>query len=200
MHNFMKKATALVASYNEKLAQNGIRAELSRRYFETKVEEYSPTNPSLIDYAICRRARKREKKNGYNFRDNSFYCIVLGLSPLEKGIVPREYIREYSFILRSTERLYIGDAPKENSRAHDKILAKIEKRLRKILKRSQCEPPERVCRDTVWDALRYMGRNYTYKSKVLGRLRAEVEIIFTVLFTVLVFAAFLAVHFFINTI
>ena len=62
MQNFIKKASELVASYNKKLAAYGIAIELSRKYSETKVEEYSPSHPSLIDYAIQNRAKKQEKK------------------------------------------------------------------------------------------------------------------------------------------
>ena len=126
MQRTIQKVTALVASYNEKLEARGICIEVSRKYFETSAHSYLPSRPTLIDYFIENKLDMREKKKGYGYRKNSFYCIVLRLCPIDSALVPGRLCREYSFVIKSTTRMYIGETPKEKRAPEEKLLAKIE--------------------------------------------------------------------------
>ena len=132
MKNFTQKLSSLVDEYSAKLAENGVTLEMSRKYFETNPEEYSTSagnSNAILDEIIRSSARKREKKKGYDRKPNRFYSIVFKISPSEKGLLPKELCREYSFIQRSTERQYVGEEPKERTCSEDKLLSKIEKNL-----------------------------------------------------------------------
>ena len=197
MKHFMQKLTELVNEYNSRLCEYGIAADISRKYFETKVAEHSTSvnhTITVLDEIIKHNAKKREKKKSYDYQPNRFYCIVLKITPCEKELVPKEFCREYSFIQRSTERQYIGDSPKEKKSKEDDLLAKIEKKLSKILNKAKKHSPAEICRDTFWDIPRYLDKRYAYKSKILGRMRVFWEIIFLVIFPVILFILIFALY------
>ena len=67
----------------------------------------------------------------------------------------------------------------------EKILSKIEKRINKLLSKSQKNTPQKVCKDNLFDAIRYTAPRYGYKRRFLNRERADWELIFLISFGVL---------------
>lgn len=180
MQTIVEKTEAVVNKYKEALAAKGITITVSKRYFETNVEERIGRAGlfNTIDRAID---RKVENKKRYNYQRNRYHCIVLSVLPAEKGIVRREYCKEYAFVLKKVERAHIGMEPRKISYEEEKLLRKIEKRIVKILSKAQKNSTARVCKDTFFDALRYTSSKYGYKRKVLNTDRANWELIFLIL-------------------
>ncbi len=66
-----------------------------------------------------------------------------------------------------------------------KILSRIEKRINKILRKSQKNSPKKVCKDTLFDAIRYTAQRYEYKRRFLNKERADWELFLLISFGVL---------------
>lgn len=189
----MQKVQSVIDKYKEQLDANGIKITVSKRYFEEAVNErIGNTGNTAIFNGIDRALdRKRESKKGYNHERNRYHCIILSVSPTQKGAVRREYCREYAFALKKVERAHIGMKPRKRVYEEQKVLLKIEKRINKILKKSKKSTPQKVCKDTFWDAIRYTLTRYGYKRRFLGRKRVDWELIFIVFFGLLAFAVVL---------
>lgn len=190
MQGFKNKVQDIIDKYKDSLASKGIKITVSKKYFETEVQERSGgTGAMAIFNAIDRvQDRKKEKKNGYNYERNKYHCIVLSLCPIDKNLVCREYCREYSFFLRKVERAHIGLEPSRIAYEENKVLAKIEKRILKIIKKSEKHTPQRVCGDTLRDALRYsFSYKYEYKKTILGKDKTSWEIFFAIIAGILAF-------------
>lgn len=190
MNEIRQKTQSIIDKYEEELTAKGIQITVSKRYFETQVgERMGGTGNQAIFNAIERaRDRKKEKEEGYNRQSNRYHCIVLSVLPRDKDTVSREYCKEYAFVLRKVERAHIGLEPRKTTYEESKILAKIEKRILKILEKVERTTVQKVCKDTFCDALRYSASKYSYKRRFLGKERATWELIFLVLTVVLVFA------------
>lgn len=187
MREIIEKTNAVLEKYSKQLADNGIKITVSKRYFEDEVGERSGNIGNTAIFNEIDRAfdRKREKKKGYHHVRNRYHLIVLSVIPIKKDIVHREYCREYAFVLKKVERAHIGIEPKKNIYEEQKLLSKIEKRTIKILRKAQKNAPQKVCTDTLFDALRYTTPRYGYKRKFLNTERANWELIFLILFGVL---------------
>jgi len=183
----MEKIEAVADKYKAALAVNGIKITTSKRYFETDVEERIGRAGlfNTIDRAID---RKVEKKKGYNHQRNRYHCIVLSVAPTEKGVVRRGYCKDYAFVLKKVERAHIGMEPRKILYEEEKLVAKIEKRIVKILSKAQKRDAVKVCKDTLYDALRYTSTKYGYKRKILNMHRANWCLIFLLLGGALAFA------------
>ena len=156
MQEIIEKVNAVLEKYSEQLADNGIKVTVSKRYFEESVgERIGNTGNTAIFNEIDRALdRKREKKKGYHHIRNRYHVIVLSVIPVKKDIVRREYCRDYAFYIHKIERPHIGTDPKEFTYEEQKILSKIEKRINKLLRKSQKNTPQKVCKDTLFDAIR----------------------------------------------
>ena len=187
MQEIIEKANAVLEKYSEQLADNGIKVTVSKRYFEESVgERIGNTGKTAIFNKIDRALdRKREKKKGYHHIRNRYHVIVLSVIPFKKDIVRREYCRDYAFYIHKIERPHIGTDPKEFTYEEQKILSKIEKRINKLLRKSQKNTPQKVCKDNLFDAIRYTAPRYGYKRRFLNRERADWELIFLISFGVL---------------
>lgn len=183
---FKTQVQKLVASYAEKLAQHGVELRVSKRYFEVPVTERMMNG---IAGEIDRiKARKREKENGYHHQRNKYYCLLLSLVPTEGG-VRKDRCKDYAFILRKRDRGYIGDPPVESMADEEKLLAKIERKIRRICRQAERRTAQRVCVDTLWDALRYVcSGKYGYKDLILGKDRMWFELGLFIAVAVLVLA------------
>ena len=81
--------------------------------------------------------------------------------------------------MKQVVRPYIGEAPEETFYNEEKILAKIEKTILKILKKADKMSVQQVCQDTFWDALRYsFFSKYGYKNNFCGKDRFTWDMIF----------------------
>ena len=183
MKELKEKAQALIDQYSPELADKGLKILLSKRYFESKVGERSGMHGvGAIFNSIDRaRDRKEEKEKGYNYQRNKYHCIVISIIPSNPSTLKRAECRDYAFLLEKVERAHIGQEPRKISYEKDKVLAKIERRISKILKKSQRTSPEKICKNNLLDALRYShGAKYQYKSFFLGKDRFAWDLIFGV--------------------
>ena len=166
MQEIMEVVDIIIDKYSEDLKANGIRITASKHYFEARVRQRFVIGENYKVYkSIIREIdRKNEEKKGYNHVRNRYHSIVLSVHPIEKGIVRREYCKEYAFPLKKVERAYIGTKPKKTTYGEQKLLSKIEKRLLKILKKAERKKTQELCRDRIFDAFRYaMQRKYKFK-------------------------------------
>lgn len=163
----MQHIEALVESYAQALAEKGIRCKVSKRYFESVVLSRSRDTLMIDD---------RVEKKRYREMPNRYYGVVLRFSPLQSELVEKALCKEYVILLRRIERPHRGAAPREYRYPEEQVLRAVERRLLTILRRAESQPPARVCRDTVWDAVRYMCHTrYSYKKKILGKDRDVLE-------------------------
>ena len=125
MQEIIEKVNAVSEKYSEQLADNGIKVTVSKRYFEETVgERIGNTGNTAIFNEIDRALdRKREKKKGYHHIRNRYHVIVLSVIPIHKGIVHREYCRDYAFYIHKVERAHIGMEPKKYTYEEQKILS-----------------------------------------------------------------------------
>ncbi len=182
----------MVAGYEARLAENGIKIAVSKKYFETEVEQRNTSINSLFVNRIMQKLdEKREAKNGYHYNRNIYHCIVITVMPIDKTLVKKEFCRSYSFILRKVERAHIGEIPMRIEYAENKLLSKIEKRILKILKKAEKQSAQKICKDTFLDACRYSASTkYDYKDRILGKDRYFWEIGFMIAVAVLVVVGF----------
>lgn len=183
---FKAQVQELAAPYAETLAQRGVELRVSKRYFEMPVTERMISGiRGEIDRA---KARKREKENGYHHQRNTYYCLIVSLVPADGG-VRKDRCKDYAFVLRKRERGYIGDPPVESAAEGEKLLAKIERRIQKICRKAEKHTAQKVCTDTLWDALRYVcSAKYAYKDPILGKDRTWFELGLILGIAVLIFA------------
>ena len=120
---------------------------------------------------MLRLAEKKEAKTHKFVRDR-YHTVVLRFSPSEEGLLPAELCREYAFLLKKKDRIFIGETPKEKLYDTEKVKRRLEKRLQKMIRLSQRKGAQRACRDTWRDAMRYMtSKRYIYKKRILGKDR-----------------------------
>ena len=187
MQEIIEKVNVILEKYSEQLADNGIKVTVSKRYFEESVgEQIRHSGESIILNEIERSLdRKREEKKGYHHIRNRYHVIVLSVIPFKKDIVRREYCRDYAFYIHKIERPHIGTEPKKFIYEEQKILSKIEKRINKLLRKTQRNTPQKVCKDNLFDAIRYTAPRYGYKRSFLNKERADWELIFLISTSVL---------------
>ena len=171
MQEFKEKVQSLIDKYSPKLSKNGLKIHISKRYFEKEVEERwsSHGKGQQIFNIIDRAIDDRKEKKKYYYQKNRYHTIVLTLM-LENDTVPLEMCRNYAFVIKKTERAHIGEEPRKIAYKEEKLLLKIEKLLQKVVKRASNNNAEKVCKDTVFDALRYsLLVKYQYKKRILGK-------------------------------
>ena len=183
MKGIRNKVLELIDKYQDRLAAKGIEIVLSKRYTEETVGERSGSSAyagSVIINSFERaRDKKREVEKGYNFEPNKWHSLVLTVVPLDKKLVHRTSCREYAFVLKQVVRPHIGEAPEETVYKEEKILAKIEKTILKILKKAEKMSVQQVCKDTFRDAFRYSFLSkYGYKDNFCGKDRFTWDMIF----------------------
>jgi hypothetical protein len=176
MQDIKNKAIEIIEKYEDKLTAKGIKITVSKKYFESAVLErhnsYGGVVGAYFSYLDRARDRRDEIKNGYNFEKNKYHCLVLTLSPLDKTKLTHKDCREYAFLLKKAERAHIGIEPQRKSYEEAKVLAKIEKRIVKILKKAETQTVQQIYKNTIFDALRYVSSSkYEYKEKFCGKDR-----------------------------
>ena len=171
MKELKEKAQSLIDKYSSELSKNGLKIRISKRYFEQEVDERwaSHGNGQQIFNIIDRAIDDKKEKKKYYYQKNRYHTIVLTLMT-ENDTVPLEMCRDYAFAMKKTERAHIGEEPRKVTYKEEKLLLKIEKILQKTVKRASNKNAEKVCKDTVFDALRYSFLvKYQYKKKILGK-------------------------------
>ncbi len=183
MKELTDKVSELKNKYEEQFVTHGIKISISRRYFEKDVEEKisGTANAGAALFAPIERAldREREVNKGYNYQPNRFHCILLSVMPVEKSLVKKDDCREYAFVVEKVTRAHIGIEPAHSAYKEDKILAKIEKRILKILKRASKKSVIKICKNSVSDIIRYsFSPKYEYKTEYCGKERFTWDMIF----------------------
>ncbi len=162
----LKKAVeTLVSKYNKELGENGITINVTKKYFERKVKDWRFLKH---DYSFGFLYRRREKT--FQNLPNRYNCIVLTITPSDKILLKKDICKDYSFFIRKAERYHTGAKPKEYIIKKETLIAKIEKKIKKILRKSSITSAEKLCKDTWLDAMRYiLNSEYGYKKRVLNK-------------------------------
>ena len=182
MQEIYQKASELLDAYKEQLAAKGVKITLSKKYVESDVEVGSAGhNAGSAIFNIIEHAyrRKKEIDKGYDYEKNKYHSLVMTVIPLEKRLVNIEDCREYAFVVKKTERAHLGEKPEKKTYQEAQVLAKIEKRIQKILRKADKRTAQQICQNTFRDALRYSySIKYEYKTRFCGKERYNWEMIF----------------------
>jgi len=187
-----EKVTELLNKYNTMLVNYGIEITLHRRSFTEEVEkinhygDYSIFN--LLEYIFINR-KIEEKK--YHHIPNRYKLLVLQVKPTRKTSANQKDYKTYAFLVYQFLRAHQGDSPLEWQRKEQSVVAKVEKRLKKLLKRAKKSASPDWCNNTLWDALRYSVANkYGYIENYCGKSRYFWEVLWICLLTlpILLFA------------
>ena len=192
MKELKEKAQSLIDKYSPELATKGLKVLLSKRYFESAVFERSTGYNGSVILSSVERAldHKKEKKYGYNYKKNQYHYLILTICPTDKKLHCRVDCREYAFTLKMVVRPHIGEEPRQIICRENKILSRMEKQIRKILKKAENSPIEKVCQNTITDAFRYaLHPKYEYKERFCGKGRFTWEMIFLAALCILVFGS-----------
>ena len=179
------KAEAIVKKYESELLEKGIKCEVSRKYVESVVEN---TDFSYKDHINNPKYERRKNLK------NKYYVIVLTVSPIKKGEVEKKECKDYSFVVSKSERVFKYAKPKEKFYDEEKILSQIEKQIQKILNKAQTKPLIKICKNNLFDALRYATLpKYNYKKSYLGKDKYTWQIIFRIAIPIVVVGALIGV-------
>ncbi len=184
MQNELKeKALDLVEQFSEELASKGLACEISQKYFQHKVSpsSFNPNHRGLVfilSEAFLRRIKQSREKEIFKNQPDKYYTLVLKFVPCDKALVKKPDCKEYSFLCKKITRYEAGYAPKEKDYQLDKILGKIEKRIRKTLNKAEKMSVEKICKNNLWDNFRYLNsEKYHYKKTVFGKDKNFVELV-----------------------
>ena len=192
MMDIIDRVQETIDGYECELSSKGLVISVHKRYFEKTVFYGSCYS---LDRAID---DKYELKHGFRFRPNVYECVVLTISPKEKGRIKKELCRDYSYLIEKTARPYFGCKPKTKIYSEDKIIASIKTRIEKILKKAEYRSTEELCKDTVYDVFRYNRVKYGYKKRILNKDRYSLDpiiLVAEILFYLLVLLAAIVLAF-----
>ena len=164
------RVNELVEKYSDELAKRGIVCKVERKFFETTVHTKT-NNRDVFDIVENIYLEKKENKR-YQGQNNRFVGVLMKFYPAKVGIVKIGDCREYFYTARKIHRHYRGVEPVERVYGDEKILAKIEKRILKVLRDADAKGIEFALKDRIFDVSRYMsfgGYEGPYKRKALGR-------------------------------
>ena len=165
------KINALLESYQPQLNKLEIDYKVSKKYFELKTGPVYATS-NLLSKISQYFAKKREDKY-YKHQNNRYYCVVLAFYPIGTYKNKKSLCKEYSFLLRKTERMEEGYAPKNKVNSEEKILRKVEKFIRKIISKAEVKGSEKACAESRVDLFRYLFNvEYCYMKRIRGKERA----------------------------
>lgn len=190
----MEKIQKLLLKYEGEFSKKGLSYTVSKKYFEVKTP-LRLRHHNTLDIFFRHIAKKRENKNFHHQR-NRFHSAVISFYPSVKGILKKNECKEYAFLLYEISRYEEGYAPKERKYKEEKILRKIEKKIKHILKLSEKKNVEVICKETKKDIFRcFFLRPYGYKKTVAGIDLGTFELIFTASFLVMLWIVALVVSF-----
>lgn len=152
----------IIAKYSEDLLQKGVKCTIHKRHFQQHIshEPHTPTNSGL--FFLIDKAIHKFRLRFLPFKDDDFNCIVIKFEPTDTTLKKAD-IKEYAFIASYREDY------KNRKYSSSKIPEKAEKLIRKIIKKLRKTSADKVCKDTVFDVLRYTTQvKYIYKKQILG--------------------------------
>ncbi|MBE6590823.1 MAG: hypothetical protein E7646_02145 [Ruminococcaceae bacterium] len=182
MSDLKDKLEEINNKYSERLKMLGLELKISKKYFESMVGEGhggpSSSAVGLLNQLSRSLDRRREKK--YKNQPNRYHCIVISLVPAAKDKMGQRSFREYAFLIRKTERAHLGLAPEEKVYAKEKLAAKIDKRIEKLIKKAEGSSSKKACTDSARDLFRYVfSKKYLYKDSILGKDASFWDLVFS---------------------
>lgn len=183
-----EKASAIIEEYNNQFSKYGFKCKVSRKYSVQRVFSYKRHN-GVID-EIENTVRENIEKNKYKNAPDRYQSLVITLSPLKGKI---KSCREYAFLIRGIQRFKVGDKPEELKIREEKVLEKIEKLLKRLLAKAEKTSPEKLCKNTVTDIMRYcLLAKYGYQKGEILNIKRRIELILFILTLVIVSALYLS--------
>lgn len=183
-----EKASVIVEEYNSQFDKFGLKCKISRKYSVQRVFSYK-RHDGVID-EIENTVRENIEKNKYKNVPDRYQSLVITLSPLKGKI---KSCREYAFLIKGIYRYKIGDKPEEIKIREEKVLDKIEKLLRKLLSKAEKTSPEKLCKNTFTDIMRYCFlAKYSYQKGEILNTKRRFELILFILALVICSAIYLS--------
>lgn len=173
------KVVELANQYNMTLMEHGVEISMHRRSFKEEVKEYSYMGLhgffNFLEYILVNK-KIEEKK--YHHIPNRYKLLILQVAPISKTIANKKNGKKYAFLLYQLSRAHQGDKPIEWQRKEEAVIARVEKRLKKLLRQAQKSTSPNWCNDTLVDALRYtLSKKYAYLEDYCGKSRDFWEIL-----------------------
>ncbi len=167
-----EKVTELINQYNTMLIEHGVEITVHRRSFTEEVEKYNHFGRySLFDLLEYIFINKKIEKKKYYHTPNRYKLLVLQVNPIKKTVNKKDY-KKYAFLVCQFSRAHQGDKPIEWQYKDQSVIAKVEKRLKKLLKQAKKSTSPVWCNNTLWDALRYsVATKYNYIENYCGKSR-----------------------------
>ena len=176
--NIMDRIDTIIDKYEPQLTQKGIGCKVSKKYFEVKTDPAYATG-NLLSKISRFFAKKRENKL-FKHQNNRYQCVVLCFYPIEKDGLKANACKEYSFMLKKTERIEEGYTPKSKVNNEAKILNKIERLFVKIMKESEKYSTKKICAEKWYDIFRYLFKvEYGYKKRIFNKKRDFWNLLFS---------------------
>lgn len=192
--NIINKINAVIDRYESELNKKGLVCKVSKRYFEVKPDS-AYTTSNLFSGILGCLAKKCEDKY-FKHQNNRYHCVVLCFYPIERNKSKISDCKEYSFMLRKTERVEEGYAPKSRIFDEEKLLNRIEQLIAKIIKKAEKISPENVCKDKWYCIFRYLFKiEYSYKNYILGKNRIFWDVIFSSIIITVISVVFTTFYF-----
>ena len=178
--------------YNSVLCEHGVEVTLHRRSFTENVKCFNHYGPhsffDLLEYILIKK-KIEEKK--YHHIPNRYAMFVLQVQPIKKRTANKKDYKKYAFLVYQFSRAKQGDEPIEWQYKEQSVITKVEKRLKKLLKRAEETASSDWCDNSLWDALRYsVSKKYEYIANYCGKSRHFWEVLWicAFVFPVLLFA------------
>ena len=176
--NIIDRINTIIDKYEPHLTEKGIACSASKKYYEVKAAP-SYTTSSLLSKIHNYFANKRENKY-FKYQNNRYQCVVLCFYPIENDGLKANACKEYSFMLKRTERLEEGYTPKSKVNNEEKILNKIERLFVKIIKKSERCSTRIICAEKWYDIFRYLFKiEYGYKKRIFNKERNFWDLLFS---------------------
>ena len=166
-----KKVVELVNRYNTELYEHGFEVTLNHRIYTEDVEPYNAYGQysllNLLEYILI---RKRIENKKYHHIPNRYKLLILQVQPINKSLPNKADYKKYAFWEYQLWRTHQGEKPIEWKYKEQSVVAKVEKKLKRLLKRAKKSTSSNWCNNTLWDALRYsFSRKYGYLGYYCGK-------------------------------
>lgn len=174
----------LINQYNSKFIEYGIEVKIQRRLYKETVEAYNHyVQHSLIDLLLYILIYKRIEEKNFHHTPNRYKLLVLQVNPIKKTPHGKKDYKKYAFLTYELSRAYQGEKPIEKNCKEQSVVAKVEKRLRKMLKKAEKATSPNWCNNTLWDTLRYsFSKKYGYIENYCGKSRFFWEVLWDCIF------------------
>lgn len=179
-----EKVKEIINQYNSILFEYGIELTIHRRSFSEATEYKFPAHHGIIDVFEYIVNKKIEEKK-YRDIPNRYKLLVLQVKPIKKTAIKKKDYKKYVFLVYQFSRTHKGDSPIEWQAKEQSVIERLEKRLKKILKRSKNSTSNDWCYDTLWDAVRYsFSQKYGYIENYCGKSRCFWEVLWACVFII----------------